>query len=457
MTITRQDREEAGISSRFPALAHAVEPEGDRRELVRRIVKSPTFSKSERLGTLLTYICDMALHGREAEINEQRIGQEVFGRSQHYDSAVDGIVRSQASRLRHRLEMYFEQEGATERVRIVIPRGGYVPVFQKQSASPPGSTVDDPLHPTAPFPPSSGAQTSSIHSSDFFARRWPQWGLSLVLGVALIAVLAHDRQRQGQIVAAVPVHPFWSHIFTNGQATMVVAPDSGLVIFRSLSGQEVDLKAYLEGAYRAELSGPPKTGPALIRKDVLLGLANARYTSMADVEAILSLKDRARALGSEVSLRYARDLRPNDFKTGNVVLLGASSADPWVELFEPRMNFALGDDYTSFYGVMNRSPQKEEPARWESKTDDPQHRVFAVIAYLPSLTGDGNALIIEGTTVAGTEAASDFVNDDARLLPFLNRIRRSDGSLPHFELVLEAHNMSASAVQNQILAWRTIN
>jgi len=435
---------------------HEVDLAVYQRELVNRIVHSPTFGKSERLGTLLSYICELAFDGREAEINEQKIGREVFGRSEHYDSAVDGIVRSQASRLRQRLEMYFEEEGANEPVRIVIPRGGYVPVFQKQGAPPQSPSVSDPIKPPFESPFSPGEQTSSIHPRDFLPQRWPQWGLSLVLGVLLIAALIHDRQRKGPIVSAAPTHPFWSHIFTKGQATIVVAPDSGLVIFRSLSGTDVNLKEYLDATYRAESSGP-QIGPTAIQKEVFFGLTNARYTSMADVEAISSLKDRARTLESDVSLRFARDLRPNDFKTGNVVLLGADSADPWVELFEPSMNFVLGDDYARFYGVLNRSPQKGEPARWESKKNDPQQQVFAVIAYLPNLAGDGNALIIEGTTIAGTEAATDFVSDDARLLPFLNQIRRSDGSLPHFELVLEAHNISSSAVQSQILAWRTSN
>jgi hypothetical protein len=436
---------------------HEVDLKVDRRELVRRIVQSPTFGRSERLGTLLTYICYLALDGREAEINEQKIGREVFGRSQDYDSAVDGIVRSQASRLRQRLEMYFEQEGSNEPVRIVIPRGGYVPIFQSQSTSPPAALVADPNEPDLQITSSASEKTGNIHSREFFTLQRLHWGLSLALAVLLVALWVHDHRHLEPTAAGPRTHPFWSHVFTRGQATMVVTPDSGLVLFRSISGQDIDLKKYLSGAYRAELSGPPRMGPTATRNDVLLDLANARYTSMADVQAISSLKDRAQALGSDVSLRYARDLRPNDVKTGNVVLLGASSADPWVELFEPHMNFVLGDDYTKFYGVLNRSPQKGEPARWESVRDDPQQRVFAVIAYLPNLAGDGNALIIEGTTVAGTEAATDFISDDTRLLPFMNRIRRSDGSLPHFELILEAHNMSASAVQSQILAWRTTN
>jgi hypothetical protein len=438
-------------------MEHGIELEVDRRELVRRIVQSPTFGRSERLGTLLNYVCELAIDGREEEINEQKIGREVFGRSQDYDSAVDGIVRTQASRLRQRLEMYFEQEGSNEPVRIVIPRGGYVPIFQTQTSFAPAPRVADPLRPVPEVPFSAPDQTDTAHSRGYFSQQWLQWGLSMVLSLMLVALWIHDRRKQEPVSPTPTSHPFWSHIFTKNQPTTVVAPDSGLVLYHGLSGQDIDLKQYLDGGYRAELSGPPQIGPAATRKNWLIDLANRRYTSMADVEAISILNDRARDLGSEISLRYARDLRPNDLKTGNVILLGASSANPWVELFEQNMNFVLQDDYTKFYAVLNRNPQNGEPVRWEAARDDPERRVFAVIAYEPNLAADGNALIIEGTSMAGTEAATDFVHDDAKLLPFLNRIRRPDGNLPHFELLLEAHNMGASAVQSQILAWRTKN
>jgi hypothetical protein len=205
------------------------------------------------------------------------------------------------------------------------------------------------------------------------------------------------------------------------------------------------------------LNGPPQISPTAPQKDWILDLANRRYTSMVDLDAILSLKDRARTLGSEVSVRYARDLRPNDFKTGTVILLGMSSANPWVELFEHNMNFILKDDFTKAFWVVNRNPQKGEPTRWETLRSDPQRGVFGLVAYVPNLAGDGNALILEGISMAGTEAATDFVNDDGQLLPFLKQIRRPDGTLPHFELLLETHNMGASAVRSQILAWRTMN
>jgi hypothetical protein len=46
--------------------------------------------------------------------------------------------------------------------------------------------------------------------------------------------------------------------------------------------------------------------------------------------------------------------------------------------------------------------------------------------------------------------------DDSQLLPFLHRIQKRDGSIPHFEVVLGANNMSGSAGRNAILASRVL-
>jgi hypothetical protein len=455
MITTKPKGGAAETQSQLPLPSHLIGLEVVRRELLRRVVRSSTFARSERLGTLLTYVCEMALKGRESELNEQKIGHAVFGRAKDYDSAVDGIVRSQASRLRQRLDLYFQHEGIEEPVRILIPRGGYVPVFEEKRPSLPVETVDSAksiaeTHPvvTTPVPVQVAGTT----------RPWLPWSIAAVLALMLAALWVNDRRSPSlALAAAAKTHPLWTHLFARDQATIVVAPDSGLVMYHGLSGQDIDLKAYLDAAYRSEQNGPPVITPEGSRRDWILDLANRRYTSMVDLEGILSLKDRARSLGSDISVRYARDLRPNDFKTGTVILLGASSANPWVELFERNMNFVLKDNYTTAMMVLNRNPQKGEPARWESLRNDPQRHVFGVIAYLPGLAGNGNALLLEGTSMSGTEAATDFISDDAQLLPFLKKIQRPDGTLPHFELLLGTENMGASATQSHILAVRTMN
>lgn len=121
------------------------------------------------------------------------------------------------------------------------------------------------------------------------------------------------------------------------------------------------------------------------------------------------------------------------------------------------MNFVLHNDYKAHvFSVLNRSPHPGEPRHWDSVWDDLEHRAYGLVAFTPNLSGNGNALLVEGKSMAGTEVAWDFVSHDSELLPFLKRIQRVDGSIPHFELLLGTENMSASAVHSNLLAWRRV-
>jgi hypothetical protein len=432
------------LGADWPQLAH--------RELVRRIVVSPTFAKSERLRSLLTYVCDMALKGCEDEINEQRIGHAVFGRSLDYNSSIDGIVRTQASRLRQRLDLYFEQEGVNEPVRIVIPRGSYVPVFQPRAHKPQMIEDQPEVKPAGSGTAPPELPVDRQHPTGMLAL----WGLCIALALALTAVLVHDYWKRDAGASRVSTHPLWSQIFTPAHPTLEVPGDSGLVLYHYFDGRSVPLNEYLLGDYRSAKANAHSSSPETENPRIEFG--NRRYTSIVDLDAAATLAQIAQAAHSTMQVRYARDLRPNDLKTGNVILIGAFEANPWVELFERNMNFSLHNDYkTHVFSVLNRSPQGNEPPHWDSTGTDPQRRVYGLVAFAPNLSGSGNALLVEGTSMAGTEAAWDFVSDDSELLPFLKRIQRPDGTLPHFELLLGTQNMSSSAVHSNLIAWRVTN
>jgi hypothetical protein len=421
-----------------------------RRALIRRVVESSTFAKSERLTSFLICICDLALSGRSSEINEQKIGIVVFGRSPDYDSSIDGIVRPQASRLRQRLDLYFNGEGANEPVRITLPRGSYVPVFEPNPGQSPAA---DPPSVTAVVPPvSSPSEPTATLPSDLQSVRLP-WILVMVLLVALLVVGVRSARRStaDSSISSTP-HPMWSLLFRPNQRTIIVPSDTGLVMWQSATGQSVDLEHYLSGSYRAQIAGDIPTeqvNPA--------DLASRRYTSIVDLGVVKQLTQIADAQKSKLALSYARDVSVEELKEANVVLIGAAVANPWVELFEPKMNFVFAEAHIRQYTVLNRTPTGTEPARWTANYDDPQHRVYGVVGFLPNLSGTGNVLILEGTSMAGTQSAWDFVADDSSFLPFVNRIRRPDGSIPHFQLVLDSTNLAGSAIKRSILAWRVMD
>lgn len=113
----------------------ALESEGVREDLIRRLETSQTFEKSPRLRAFLSYVCQCALHDKPESATEQQIGIHVFNRTPGYNPSEDNVVRSQARLLRWKLEQYFSGEGKNEPLIIVIPKGQYLPVFEARSAA----------------------------------------------------------------------------------------------------------------------------------------------------------------------------------------------------------------------------------------------------------------------------------------------------------------------------------
>ena len=86
---------------------------------------------------LLDYICRKYFDGRTDQIKEYTIAVEHFGRSEHFQSKLDPIVRVDANRLRQRLRRYYRNEGKAHAVYISIPAGQYAPVFHHRSVGEP--------------------------------------------------------------------------------------------------------------------------------------------------------------------------------------------------------------------------------------------------------------------------------------------------------------------------------
>ncbi len=98
-----------------------------------KILASRFFSAAEGRCRFLRFVVEQALQDRQGELKEYVIGLEVFGRGESFDPKIDSIVRVEARKLRARLEQYYQEEGRTDAVRISLPKGSYIPVFQEIS------------------------------------------------------------------------------------------------------------------------------------------------------------------------------------------------------------------------------------------------------------------------------------------------------------------------------------
>lgn len=104
--------------------------EKERAEL-QAVLQSPLFVRSPTLTHLLSYLCEKSFAGEAEQIKEYSIAVDVFGRPDSFDQDVDSIVRVQANRLRKHLAEYYVREGASHSIRISVPVGQYVPVFEE--------------------------------------------------------------------------------------------------------------------------------------------------------------------------------------------------------------------------------------------------------------------------------------------------------------------------------------
>ncbi len=101
-------------------------------EIVRaglsEILRSKNFSRAKQLKRLLEYLVTKAIQGEHIRIKEYTLAIEVFDRAEDVDIRRDSIVRVQASRLRSKLQKYY-QYGKRDPVHINIPTGAYIPLF----------------------------------------------------------------------------------------------------------------------------------------------------------------------------------------------------------------------------------------------------------------------------------------------------------------------------------------
>ncbi|MEJ1239551.1 hypothetical protein WBG78_15550 [Chryseolinea sp. T2] len=102
-------------------------------EVVRqldRVLASANFLHSSVLARFLKHIVQETIEGRAHELKEYTIGVAALKKDPDFNPQIDSIVRIHAGRLRRALREYYQTDGATDPIAIVVPKGSYVPTFE---------------------------------------------------------------------------------------------------------------------------------------------------------------------------------------------------------------------------------------------------------------------------------------------------------------------------------------
>ena len=422
-------------------------------ELAQRVVAGRHFARSPLLSKFLLYVVSEMLEGRGDDISEHQIGVHVFDRPRDYRTLEDNIVRSYARQLRKRLAEYFADEGSSEAERIDIPLGGYVPVFipnSEENGEQETADVAVEMQGHAKPLPMDEHRAETEAASESKTSRW-------ALGTALVAVYS------ALLIAATwyaanrayvsrhpiePAHALWAALFDGPANSYIVPSDAGFNLLEDLSRQPVPLADYIAGSYQ-EL---PLAG---VDPHSAEDLRTQQLTPFVDMQIASALSHLTEDDPQHVFIRFPRDLRLDDLKSANAVIIGSVGSNPWAGIAETNANFRIVDrPGMSGAEIVNMKPRPGEAASYASHWNEPAHETFALIAFLPNLSGNGHLLVLEGLDVAGTQAAAEMLLHPSAIDPILKSATRPDGSLRNFEVLLRSTSIESNATGTQVIASR---
>lgn len=418
----------------------------EKRELVVRVAESAAFQKSPRLRAFLLYVAECTLENRPEDAREQQIAQHVFHRKPGYNPGQDNIVRVEARSLRKRLETYFATEGKNEPIVLSMPKGSYALSFDPRCQEP--VEFAEPAQAPLPEPPAAAAPVQRA------PRSWRSHVLTAMVGVLACLVVVQWYAARGvkarQSPSAPRTLPF-SALMSDPLDTYIVTSDASLVLIQELIRRQLSLDDYIKRRY-PESDKPDSTGLDLLRL-----LRGRQYTNAAEV----ALAGRIMQLSPpshRVFLRYSRDMQVADFKNRNVVLLGSPLGNPWTQLLGGSLTFQFEMDERQRGKIRNRAPRPGEQLVYSMTTPAGETgHSYGVIAFLPNVTGAGSALLIAGTSGEGTQAAGEFILDEARAVKTLKAIGIDPTGPPrYFEILIKVDAVAGNPSRSTVLAERLV-
>jgi hypothetical protein len=348
-----------------------------------------------------------------------------------------------ASQLRKRLQQYFETEGSSETTVIEIPKGTYMPTFRLREVVAEG-----------PAQRSEGPSTEAprgvravVAVAGLFC---------LVLAAVSVWLLIENRRLANRFVGEIEQRPsvevLWGRMFDNGRASYLVLSDSTVTMFQDLIRRQLTAPEYQRRQFQElaqqRLSDPQELGFAR-------QLMNRQFTSFVDAKLVGRIGLLNASLGIPTEIVLARFTNPGYFQDHNAVLSGPNRGNPWVELFEHRLNFrSRYDEDIRQASIENLAPLPGEASVYVVEWD----RVgYCRVAWLPNLGGTGSVLIISGTDMVSSDAGAEFITSERWVKDLLSRLAVKEGdAIPHFEVLLRAQLALGAVASFEIVAHRAI-
>jgi hypothetical protein len=432
------------VSTLLQTAAKEIDLSDDPRwQLIERILVTGPFHKSGRLRELLPYLAERAIHGHSHELTEHNIGIAVFSKPVDYSPVDDSSVRVHARQLRLKLHEYFDGEGRAESMIVEIPKGSYTPVFR---------AVREPVREPAIALPILAPVQPAVKT-----RAWGStlpWMLAAIFAIACAVLLILQLRPVARMEVPWPL----SEIFDGTTQTHIVTADVNYGMLRIVSQKGGSLEQYLRPDLQQSL-----TPPGLSQREarIMNYISSSNLTSYADVVVATTLLNLIPGRRDYVTVRSARDLRLRDLEEGNYIFVGSPGSNPWVTLYQSRLNFTESEGVVgeSMKYFVNEHPRSGEQKNYQGlEFTGSAGEDYATISLLPTYSGRGNVLILQGLQQEGTEAAGKFLADKTSGEKIKKALGLSGSTTApvHFEILIRTRAVAGAPNATSIVAARLL-
>jgi hypothetical protein len=364
------------------------------------LLASRHLRESHQLHSFLEFVVRETLSGRQDGLKEYLLGCQVFGRRPDYDPRHDGIVRVQATTLRKRLEKYYAEEGASARVQIELPRGGYVPAFRYRAVEceklAEAVVVLPPV--AVPLAPAPNTRLTSIEAVRPF-----------LLGVAMatLACAAWLSWRPSpkpayRMTAASPADfpQLWGAFFEPGARNLV---GFGVPLFYDGGGIYVrDVQVNAPGHEREG-----RIDEFARKLNLTPRPTDDTYTGVGEVVGTNLLASFFAASGTPVKVTNARTIAESDLAGQNLVVVSSLRFQTLLRDLHLPSDFEFVPKTPETIRNLRVPPGEKSEYVFEAGAGISTS--YALISLWPSVTPGRRILFVGGVHTWATQAATEFV------------------------------------------------
>jgi hypothetical protein len=367
----------------------------DQKALLRRVLTSRQFANADSLKRMLEYLCQHCDDPAQGSLKEYDLAVNALRRQASFDPKTDPIVRVNIASIRERLQTFFEVEAPEEPVRMVVPRGQYRVVFQDTR---------------------------------------------------------QERSVLGKSIPSPALRTFWQPYFSAGAANTIVFAE--LLFFRDNRGN------FVRNIFVNDLhTGLEQIGRCGVLTETASFKPSFHFMSAGEVHCLLSLERMFHQFGADLETRNCRFAAWNTLRQSNVILLGSSRTNSFIDSLQGINNFVITHDR-----ILNLAPVEGESAEYTGSrfVDGKLEKVteYAVVTRQPAIRPGCVITTIAANHGRAIEGAGDFVSTESQVQTLCDHFK-VDGNQcwpNHFQLLLKIDmiDFDEEVVQIEPVAHRVL-